>query len=451
MALRNLVCGLVGASTLILGASQPWSAPQGGAPSAGATQERWSQAELEGASRAIEVQIEALRGERFKGPVTVRVASREDLIEYIRVRTEKSADEARLAADERIAKLLGVLPPELDLAATQLEFLAAQVAGYYDPDTDSFALMDSCPRDMARIVMAHELAHALDDQLYDIDGTLERIGSDTDRVLAFQAVVEGSGTSVMNRWTIQHSDTLDAQVMLDAQKLQLQSLAEAPAWLWRPTFAAYMQGLAFLQRTDNWVAAQVKSVENADIAAAFAKPPSSTEQVLHPERYWDPKRLDEPLRVAFEVGELPAGWSVQREDTLGELALSIVACPDEQRGGLSLEGGPMALLGIKFTHDVARGWGGDRVILLGRAEGGSVLRWVTVWDSERDAAEFYGAMQMRLPSLVASARKLAGGDAGLCDATLEYGGDAREVELVVRAGAKGADARKALRAIRLVK
>jgi hypothetical protein len=438
----------IAACVLTLTVADP-TAPQGQPSSA--LQGLWSQAELELTSLEIQGQIERLRGERFKAPVAVRIATREDLIEYIRMRMEKSTDAARADADEQIAKLLGVLPPQLDLVATQLEFLAGQVAGYYDPDTDSFALMDSCTRDLARIVMAHELAHALDDQLYDIDGTLEKLGADTDRVLAFQAVVEGSGTSVMNLWTIQNAKSLDSQALLELQALQSKSLATAPAWLWRPTFAAYMQGLAFLNRTENWGAAQWKRTENADIAAAFAKPPRSTEQVLHPERYWDAAKLDEPVRVAFEVRGLPEGWSVRREDTLGELALSIVASPDEERGGLSPEGGAMALFGVQFTHDVARGWGGDRAILLGDKGGASVLRWVTHWDSERDAAEFFGAMLMRVPALIASARELSGGDAALGHATLEYGDDALQVELVVRAGVKAAEARKVLRAVKLAK
>ncbi len=440
----------IGTAGLVLSLALAEPAAPQGQPSS-ELQAFWSQADLERASLEIQGQIEGLRGERFKAPVAVRVSSREDLIEYIRVRTEKSTEKSRLDADEQVAKLLGVLPPELDLAAVQIEFLAAQVAGFYDPDTDSFALMDSCPRDLARIVMAHELAHALDDQLYDIDGTLEKLGSDTDRVQAFQAVVEGSGTSVMNRWMVQNAKLLDPQALLESQSLQLESLATAPAWLWRPTFAAYMQGNAFLNRTENWMSAQLEIVDNADIAAAFEKPPRSTEQVLHPERYWNAAKLDEPVRVAYVVGELPTGWKVGCEDTLGELALSIVASPDEDRGGLSMEGGQTAILGMKFTHDVARGWGGDRAILL-RGEGAaSVLRWVTSWDSERDAAEFYGAMSMRVPALIASARELSGGDAALGHAAVEYGDDALQVEIVVRAGVKAAEARRVLRAVGLAK
>jgi hypothetical protein len=60
--------------------------------------------------------------------------------------------------------------------------------------------MENCPVGIAKIVLSHELGHALDDQLYDIDGTLSRVAERSDVGMAYQSVVEGSGTAVMNRW-----------------------------------------------------------------------------------------------------------------------------------------------------------------------------------------------------------------------------------------------------------
>lgn len=408
-------------------------------------QAAWTQPELERVSREIQAQIEVLRGERFKGPVAVRLATRDDLLDYMRLRIEKSTTPERIRADGDIAKLLGVFPADKDILAMQLEFLSGQVAGFYDPDSDSFSLMDSTPRDLARTVMAHELAHALDDQLYDIDGTLAKLGDDTDRVLAFQAVVEGSGTGVMNRWTAQHMASLDLRSMVDSQQQQLDSLATAPAWLWKPTLAAYLQGSAFLQRTDAWLAGQTGTVDNADIRAAFEAPPRSTEQVLHPDRYWNEATRDEPVALAFRVGALPEGWTVLRQDTLGELAVSIVTSDADERGGLSLDLGAAALMAVKFGNEIARGWGGDRLILLG-AGSARALRWTTRWDSERDAAEFFGAMRVRRSELLAAARTFGAQGA---DVEIEYGDDPRTVELRVVAGAKLSAARKVFRAIEL--
>ncbi len=414
---------------------------------AAALQEQWTLPELERISREIQVQIEELRGERFKGPVAVRLASSEDLVAYMKQRIEKSTSPERLRADGDIAKLLGVFPVDQDLLQAQFRFLEGQVAGFYDPDSDSFSLMDTTPRDLARIVMAHELVHALDDQLYDIDGTLAKLDDDSDAVMAFHAVVEGSGTGVMNRWMIAHMASLDPGAVNDSQKLQLDALSDAPAWLWKPTLAAYLQGAAFLGRTEVWLQAQTGKLANVDIAAAFRNPPRSTEQVLHPAKYWNAAEADEPKRLAFELRELPQGWSVLRQDTLGEFALSIVASSSDERGGLDLSGGPLAMMGIGFGNELAKGWGGDRLILLGSGAA-RVLRWSSVWDTERDAAEFYGAMSMRRGELLAAARALGAGGA---EVELEYGADSRSVELRISSGVKSATARKVFRAIELAR
>jgi len=410
----------------------------------------WSQAELERMSAEIEADLERLRGDRFVRPVSVRLASREDLIEYVKLRFEKSESPEKVAADEEVAKLLGVFPAERSLMTSYLDFLSGQVVGFYDPDTDSFSLMDTCPKDLARITMAHELGHALDDQLFSIDGTLASLGADTDRIMAFQAVVEGSGTAVMNQWTLENIKSLSTDALMSSQDLQMQALADAPAWLWRPTFAAYMQGAAFLQHSETWLTAQLGKASAADIRAAFTTPPRSTEQVLHPDKYWLKDKVDEPLALRFEIAELPTGWTLRREDSLGELALAVVTSTADQRGGLSLAEGLGAITKIRFTNEIAKGWGGDRLVLFG-AEKARVLHWATRWDTERDAAEFYGAMSLRANELLEAARAVAGADAATCDVALDYGDDAKSVTLTVRAGVKSSEAKRVLRAVKLAR
>ena len=410
----------------------------------------WTQAELERLSREIERQVEVLRGEKFLKPVEVKLATRADLLSYAKLRMERDTPPARMAADGDLAKLLAVFPADQDLLATQLAFLEEQVAGFYDPDTDSFALMDTTPRDLARIVMAHELAHALDDQLDNIDGTAARLVQDTDQQLAFHSVVEGAAMAVMTRWQLEHAASLDTAALAESQRTQLDALGSAPAWLWKPMFAAYMQGAAFLARNDNWVLAQGIRTPNADIRAAFANPPRSTEQVLHPSKYWSEAQRDEPQALDFEVGELPEGWEVRREDTLGELALGIVASGARERSGLKLNGNLAALMGVKFTHELAAGWGGDRVVLVSRGAS-HVLRWVTRWDSERDAAEFFGALSLRRDEFAAAARVLSNSSEELCDAQLEYGDDSLTVVLDIRAGVRLIEARKVAKALKHVR
>jgi hypothetical protein len=407
-------------AALAVGVARAAPAPQ---------EKRWTQEELEGLSREISADLERLRGERFSRPVTVRVSSKADLIAYIKAREAKTDPPEKFAADEMVAKMLGVVPPDADLRARAYALLEAQVGGFYDPDTDSFSLMETLPLPLTKVTLAHELDHALDDQLFDIDGTLERLGEDTDAALAFHAVVEGSGTAMMTQWMLQAGDSLDLSAINESQMKELTSLAGAPDWVWKPLMASYMTGAGFLARAD-WRVATTKPLEADALRAAFERPPRSTEQVLHPEKYWDEPARDEPRRIVFDASKLGEDWKVLREDTLGELALAIVVTAPSQRDSTDFAN-PMALLGLEFTNDVAAGWGGDRLVLLGNGAS-RVLRWVTVWDGERDAGEFFGTMRQQLPHLEAAAQALSGEQAKDAGVTLEYGAARNEVVLTVR-------------------
>ena len=78
----------------------------------------------------------------------------------------------------------------------------------------------------------------------------------------------------------------------------------------------YTGGLTFTQRlhgAGGWEA----------VNDAFAKPPASTEQILHPEKYDSgeaPLEVDLPDDLAARMG---AGWKVGLEDTLGEFQLKV--------------------------------------------------------------------------------------------------------------------------------
>jgi hypothetical protein len=88
--------------------------------------------------------------------------------------------------------------------------------------------------------------------------------------------------------------------------------------------------------------------------------PSSTEQILHPDAYFE---ADEPKPVRISRA---AGWERVHGGTWGELQTR------ELLGGASR---------------AAAGWGGDRYELLRRGgEEALVMRWR--WDTPRDEAEF---------------------------------------------------------------
>ncbi len=367
-----------------------------------------SQERLEELTKEIAADLEEMRGVAFPRPVAVALASREGFLEYAKKRMERDTTPQELRAEETVSKLLGLLPPDMDLLATTMDVLEEQVGGFYDPSTEAFYLMDSFQGDLAHVILAHELTHALDDQLYDIDGTLDRLAGNSDAQLAYHAVVEGSGTAMMNAWMIDaiKRKRLKPSDLEDVPGLESEAMSRAPEYIWKPLLASYMRGLAFLVRTESAMVAQVKRPKNEDIAAAFTDPPRSTEQILHPDKYWNEEDRDEPRELAFHPGVLHAGWRVESEDTLGELGLALFANPPEERASIDLGKNAVAVMRIQYTNEAAEGWGGDRYVLLAK-DGARAVVSVSVWDTPADAGEFLAAAESARGRILESNLRLA--------------------------------------------
>ena len=345
-----------------------------------------TQEELEALTEEIKVEVEELRGLQFLRPVKVEVTDKEGFLAYAKDRIDQVSSMDEIRAQESVAKLLGMFPYEMDMIEETMTVLEEQVGGFYDPSADAFFLMDSFGGDLAKIILAHELTHALDDQHFDIDGTIEKLKGNSDALFAFHAVVEGSGTSVMNRWTIERMAELDKNALADGGGISTDAIAEAPPFLWKPLLGTYLCGAAFLSRTESIMKGQMTAPDPDDFDHAFRKPPRSSEQIFHPEKYWD--EVDPPVELVANVDELPEGWELLYEDTLGELNLALATEPVEDRGGLE----PMAMLTMSFTDDAAIGWEGDRFVLLGRGKA-RVLFSQSTWDDADEASEFLEGLE----------------------------------------------------------
>jgi len=415
-------------SALVLTPASPYQ----DAPSAAS--KTWTQAELERVSNDIKADIETMRGMKFERPVKVQVADKKAFLEYARKRQETTETPERRTRDESIAKMLGIVPADMDLQATLERLLEDQVGGFYDPGSNTFFLMEAFGGDLARIILAHELTHALDDQHFDLDGTLKKLGQETDAEFAYSAVVEGSGTSAMNQWTVQHLAGIDTQALVASQDLGTKGLADAPALLWKPLIAAYLRGEGFLIRVAGMNIA-MKAAKVEDIQSAFQNPPRSSEQILHPAKYWDADKRDEPRKIEFDISKLPEGWTVLGQDTLGELYLGLLTTPVDQRKGLDAKN-PLSILGIQYTNPAAEGWGGDRSILLGKGDARALIL-VTVWDTPKDAAEF---LEVAGPILVPKAATGESGSNGRFERTIERAGESDEVVVRVCSGIASGEA-----------
>jgi hypothetical protein len=323
--------------------------------------------------------VEALRGLRFDAvprarSVTPAQASREGLADF-----DASYPRRRRLADEEVLTLLGLAPAGFSLRAMSASLFAEGVGGYYDPRTKRLRTVSGSAtgtRLTAETVLAHELTHALEDQRYGLLDVAEGAHKgDDDAALAELALTEGTATEVMDRYLTRYFSASEILGGSLGAAFAGTGTGDMPPFLQAQLVFPYIGGerlVADLLRRagDRW--------DLVDTAERL-RPPVSTEQVMHPERYM---RADVPRPVRLGVrAALGARWTRAATGTWGEL---------QTRELLAVSGGG-------GHAAAAAGWGGDRWELwrarpLG--ECGSpcrdadvlVMRWR--WDTPRDEQEF---------------------------------------------------------------
>jgi hypothetical protein len=105
------------------------------------------------------------------------------------------------------------------------------------------------------------------------------------------------------------------------------------------------------------------------------KPPLSTEQILHYDKYVD---YEKPVKVTYDLGI--ENMELEFSTTIGEALLSeILAYNLDEYGGA----GSIGFTGTFENSRLATGWGGD--VFNYYSGGGAFLSvLVTTWDSEND-------------------------------------------------------------------
>ena len=360
-----------------------------GLVAAGPVADRMERAEKAAAlARRIAPRVEEIRGRKFKRPVSVEVVDAETARNHFVQRISKTWPEERLRLDQRIYVHLGLLPEETDVLSSLLDILSEQAWGYYDPERDTFFVLEDVPQHTAPVLMAHELTHALDDQHYGLDALIEATRDDEDRAAALSAVIEGSGTAVMTVFMLEEiragrmeEDVFDRINASEAG--QADALRAAPPFLRRGLMAPYVLGVRFVLRGDPRRLSRGR-FDPRDLDRAFEQPPLSSEQILHPEKYWDQSKADppRPVRLPDLSAGLGEGWSLVAEGRLGELVLAQLAgsegpafpSPDPYPPSLWTNAAARGLAGDRYSHYVN---GGHSLTLLG-----------TLWDGPDEAEEF---------------------------------------------------------------
>ena len=382
-------------------------------------------------------EVEDIRGRTFRTRIEGRYTDHRTVVRATTSRYIGEVEHPGWRSYELMVQLLGLVPGDVHLPTLLANVIEEQVGSYYDREEAVLWLDDDQPMELAQERIVTELARALDDQHYDFGTLYANLEGSSDRFIALQAVIEGSARATLVEWRHRHRDELDEKALrLATQQQSFPAMATTPPAIWKPMLAYVHRGYTFLCRS-SVVSLMVHGVRVGDVDRAYEDLPLSSEQILHPVKYWKSRRLDRPRDVRCDVN-LSSDWTLLREDTLGELNVALLTEPFAQRGGP--DGARLADPGrVRFTNEAADGWGGDRVVVL-EHEQGLVLRASFRWDQPVDAQEFYEAvlsLQTEISGAVCALEArpdVVAADRIPCGVRVEYGEHSDEVLMTAWVG-----------------
>ncbi len=231
---------------------------------------------VEGTPRAARG-VEKIRHLEFREVPEPEISDTARLRRMTERQVAKPRVQRQLAIGEAELRLLGLLEPEQSLGEVAGDVSALAVA-YYDPRRDELFLVgDAVPAgpQLAEFVLAHELTHALEDQRF---GLPVAAGLSDDRTLAETALVEGTATTVMNRYAQRYLDLF--ALAAEAETLDSGAGEELPRFAEAEVTFSYLDGSRFVE-------------DLVDLGAGWTlvdyayerRLPATTEQILHPEKY----------------------------------------------------------------------------------------------------------------------------------------------------------------------
>ena len=351
------------------------SAQQSAPPAASPQGESAQNAEFLQAADEVLVQMSKLVSLPILSPLKKSLRSRDEIQAYLLKKMSEDKDADKRYADQKTLEKFGLLPKDYPLDQVLVKVLTEQIAGLYDPDGQEFFIADwNSPAD-ERMVMAHELTHALQDQNFHIDQWTNAAKPDDDAVLARDAVIEGSAMAAMEDYQFAGKGSIrdlgdfdPAMLMGDVDSDP--ELSKAPKILQDELLFPYLAGIKFSQQvlkaTSGW----------HDFHKVFEKPPASTQQIMHPDLYLQgvvPPHLKFPEMKNF----LSSDWKKLEENDMGEFGLGEIL---------------KQFLEKNRALGLATAWSADRyAIFENQKDKRTMLLFQVRLSSDAAAARFFGA------------------------------------------------------------
>lgn len=317
-----------------------------------------------------------ITGLELRRPVRYETINRAQLSEFLKKRLRREIKPKEVEIEERLLKKFGLVPADFDLLKTLVALYTEQAAAFYDFHSKKLYLLESGEERLEEMAVVHEVAHALADQHFGLEKFLKQRGVNDDSALARMAVMEGQATWLMSELSVREAgqSLLGAPELVSLMSRMIAVSARgfpvfdtAPLYLQQSLLFPYASGMKFQHEV-------LKKLGQAGFRKVFEDPPATTQQVLHPEKYFEgvtPEKLPLPgLRPAGAFRELASGM-------LGEFDYAVLL---------------QQYLGEDAVRQIAPHWQGAYYRFLEhRRTASTVLIQAAIWDSAEVAQQFLKA------------------------------------------------------------
>lgn len=316
-----------------------------------------------------------ITGWKLKSPLKKSIRTREDIHAYVLAQMNDEKDAKERYASRRSAEAFGLIPKGFDLDTFLVDLLTEQIAGLYDPKAHEFYIADWIVPDEQRMVMSHELTHALQDQYFHIEAWAHAAKPNDDAEMARESVLEGSAMAGMLEYILRDKglklrDLPDVDPSAFVGDLtDTPMLKKAPPFIKDSLMFPYFSGLTFslsVLRTGGW----------AGFSAVFANPPAGTQQIMHPDLYRG-GIVPAPIKVELPIDVPGAGWNKLEENVMGEFGWKEIL---------------KQFLDDERASKVAFGWDGDDYATFEQKDTKRLMLFTRIrFNSEETASGFFRA------------------------------------------------------------
>lgn len=253
-------------------------------------------------------------------------------------------------------KLIRLLGPATDLTRAAADGLTRNVGGFYDSADHVLFLRDDQPAVMQKLIIPHELAHALQDQKVGLEELL-RSAKTEDAHMAMLAAVEGNAEAVAEKVMLSAAGDAKARRKLMAEFMDaaisgVVNEDDVSPYLTLQGHFPYEAGAALVKA--------VATRSDPTGVSLLARVPASTAQVLDPALY---KKAEQPKTGTIGLVKLLPGSESVFETVVGRANIE--------------------LLGV----GVGKGWRGDwlEVAKVGKT---ACAAWVVAFSTPDQARRF---------------------------------------------------------------